>query len=379
MQYPIQLKNQLNVLWKSIFIFFFLLVHALAFTQCVNSPILGGSTFVNVNTGGAAFSSLTNVGADDGSPATASVIISLLGNTETDYLKATGFGFAIPASATICGISVSIKKRATSILSLLYSVSDEAVRLVIGGTIMGNNKASASPWPGTAAFSSYGGTADTWGSTLTPAQVNSSNFGVAISADCTGVLTAISTAEIDYITMQVSYMNIPVPLTLGAFTTNISGNGVTNKWVMYEEEENAKINLQRSVDAKVWENIKTVPVNYFVGERNYEVLDKPEHTGVYYYRLELVHATGNVTYSKINMVNYKTDIKNIAYPNPTTSLVYISNVSNKDGFALYTMLGEKITTPYTYLNGLLQLNLKDLKTGTYFLVTAGKRLTIIKQ
>jgi hypothetical protein len=78
------------------------------------------------------------------------------------------------------------------------------------------------------------------------------------------------------------------------------------------------------------------------------------------------------------MVNYKTDTKNIAYPNPTTSLVYISNVSNKDGFALYTMLGEKISIPYTYLNGLLQLNLKDLKTGNYFLITAGKRLSIVK-
>jgi hypothetical protein len=129
----------------------------------------------------------------------------------------------------------------------------------------------------------------------------------------------------------------------------------------------------------VWKNIKAVPVNYFVGERSYEIMDMPEHTGVYYYRLELVHATGNSTYSKINMVNYKTDTKNIAYPNPTTSLIHISNVNNKHGFALYTMLGQKINTPYTYLNGLLQLNLKDLKTGTYFLVTAGKRLSIVKQ
>jgi hypothetical protein len=380
MQYPIQLKNQKDVFRRSIFIIFFSLMHAFAFTQCVNSSIVSGSAFVNDNTiVGSLFSpaSLVNVGADDGSSATASITLSILGSGKTNYLKATGFGFTIPPSATICGVSVSIKKRALGI-NLLNWITDEAVRLVVGGAITGNNKEDPDKWTGTGAFSNYGGTTDTWGNTLTPADVNSSNFGVAIAAEYKGVLGVFLTAEIDYITMQVSYMNIPVPLTLGAFTTNISGNVVTNKWVMYEEEENAKIILQRSIDAKVWENIKTVPVNYFVGERNYEMLDTPEHTGVYYYRLELVHATGNVTYSKINMVNYKTDTKNIAYPNPTTSLIYIPNVSNKDGFALYTMLGEKISIPYTYLNGLLQLNLKDLKTGNYFLITAGKRLSIVK-
>ena len=380
MQYPIQLKNQKNVFRRSIFILFFSLMHAFAFTQCINSSILGGGTFADDNTiTGATFSNPGNGSADDGSLAIASATLTLFGSRKTHYLKATNFGFAIPTSATICGISVSIKKRATGIIPFLYSVSDEAVRLVIGGTIIGNNKADADTWTGTAAFSNYGGTADTWGNTLTPAQVNSSNFGVAIAASYNAIAGVFLTAEIDYITMQVSYMNIPVPLTLGAFTTNISGNIVANKWIMYEEEENAKIILQRSTDAKVWKNIKAVPVNYFVGERSYEIMDMPEHTGVYYYRLELVHATGNSTYSKINMVNYKTDTKNIAYPNPTTSLIHISNVNNKHGFALYTMLGQKINTPYTYLNGLLQLNLKDLKTGTYFLVTAGKRLSIVKQ
>jgi hypothetical protein len=375
----IQLKNQKTILCKSIYILLFSLMHIFLNGQCVNTSSLSGSSFTNDNSiSGIAFSSLTNVGADDASSATASITLSLLGSGKTNYLKATGFGFAIPASATICGISVSIKKRATGI-NILNSISDEAVRLVVGGAATGTNKAKSGSWTGTAAFSNYGGAADTWSNSLTPTQVNSSNFGVAIAADYSGLTGVLLTAEIDYITMQVSYMNIPVPLTLGEFTTNISGNIVTNKCIMYEEEENAKIILQRSIDAKVWENIKTVPVHYFVGERNYEILDKLQYTGVYYYRLELVHATESITYSKINMVNYKTDTKNIAYPNPATSFVYISDVSNKDGFALYTMLGEKITTPYTYLNGLLQLNLKDLRTGNYFLVTAGKRLNIVKQ
>jgi hypothetical protein len=375
----IQLKNQKTVFRKGIYILFFSSMHIFVHGQCINTSNLSGSTFTNDNTiSGTAFSSLANVGADDASSATASITLSLLGSGKTNYLKATGFGFAIPASATICGISVSIKKRATGI-NILNSISDEAVRLVVAGTATGTNKAKSASWTGTAAFSNYGGAADTWSTTLTPAEVNSSNFGVAIAADYSGLAGVLLTAEIDYITMQVSYMNIPVPLILGEFTTNISGNLVENKWIMYEEEENAKINLQRSIDAKVWDNIKTVSVNYFVGERSYEILDKLEHTGVYYYRLELIHATGNITYSKINMVNYKPDTKISAYPNPATSFMYISNVSNKEGFALYTLLGEKISTPYTYLNGLLQLNLKGLKTGTYFLATAGKRLSIIKQ
>ena len=380
MQYPNQLKNQINVFWKSIFVFVFSLLHTQAFTQCINSSTLGGGTFADDNAiAGAAFSDPENGSADDGSLAVASATLTLFGSRKTHYLKATNFGFAIPASATICGISVWIKKRATGIIPLLYSVTDEQVRLVIGGTITGNNKADADTWTETSAFTTYGGTSDKWGTTITPAQVNSSNFGVAIAASYNAIAGVFLSAEIDYIMMQVSYMDIPVPLILGQFTTNISGNIVSNKWTMYEEEANGKINLQRSANAKNWETIKTINAHYFVGERTYQFIDKLEKAGFYYYRLELVHAAGKTTHSKINLVNYKPDIKSVDYPNPTTSNMYISDISNKDGFVLYTTLGEKITAPYIYLNGILQLNLKALRPGNYFLITPEKRLTITKQ
>jgi hypothetical protein len=301
-----------------------------------------------------------------------------LGSGKTNYLKATGFGFTIPASAIICGVSVSVKKRAVGI-NLLNWISDEAVRLVVGGTVTGNNIASGTHWSGTAASVNYGSASDTWGATLTPADVNSSNFGVAIAAKYTGVLGVLLTAEIDYITIQVSYNYTPVPLILGEYNTHISGNLVSNKWTMYEEEENGKINLLRSYDGKNWNNIETIGAHFHIGEHKYEFIDSLYSSGTYYYRLELIHATGRKTYSRMNTVNYKGESKLILYPNPATDFIKITNVLKDEQVNVFTIDGQRLRLPVNYENGMLQLTVKPLKSGTYFIAIGKKRFSLIKQ
>ncbi len=97
----------------------------------------------------------------------------------SNYLQGSQYGFAIPADAAITGIEVSINR-----MSRLRnpSISDNEVRLVKGGAVVGDNKAIDLPWPTTLATAVYGGPADLWGTTWTPAEVNSTNFGVALSA-----------------------------------------------------------------------------------------------------------------------------------------------------------------------------------------------------
>jgi hypothetical protein len=48
--------------------------------------------------------------------------------------------------------------------------------------MVGDNKASGTAWATTDTYSNYGGSTDMWGTTLTPAQVNASNFGVVLTA-----------------------------------------------------------------------------------------------------------------------------------------------------------------------------------------------------
>lgn len=59
---------------------------------------------------------------------------------------------------------------------------DYSVKLVKGGTITGDNKASSTKYPRLSANITRGNSTDMWGVTLTPSDVNSSNFGVVISS-----------------------------------------------------------------------------------------------------------------------------------------------------------------------------------------------------
>lgn len=78
---------------------------------------------------------------------------------------------------------------------------DSRVRIVNGETIGTEDKASASNWPQSDAYATYGSNTDLWGETWTVAQINSSGFGVVLSAIGVGS----GTAFVDHIRITVYY------------------------------------------------------------------------------------------------------------------------------------------------------------------------------
>lgn len=119
----------------------------------------------------------TNISTDDTD--NASVALSGAGGTGiSEYLTATNFGFSVPVGATILGITASFNRKRDLLGGV---VTDNAVKLVKGGTVTGDNKAGQT-WSKTQSIQTYGSGNDLWGTALTPADVNASNFGVAISA-----------------------------------------------------------------------------------------------------------------------------------------------------------------------------------------------------
>lgn len=155
---------------------------------------LGGLTATNDSSvGTVAWGNPLNVLLEDGSHATA---VLLLGEV-SQYLRASQFQFGIGNDSTILGITVEIKR----VASLLSATQDSAVRLFKAGTPVGTDHASGTSWPTTAAFATYGGSADLWGTTWTPADINASGFGVGLAA--TALLGV--TASLDYIRLTVTY------------------------------------------------------------------------------------------------------------------------------------------------------------------------------
>jgi len=115
------------------------------------------------------------------------------------YLKATNFGFAIPTRATIDGILVEIEKMNTPDYP---GVIDNSVKIVKGGAIQGDEKKLTGAWGTSDAYYSYGDATSLWGLAWTPADINSSTFGIVIScykSDSWG------NAQVDHIRITVYY------------------------------------------------------------------------------------------------------------------------------------------------------------------------------
>lgn len=144
------------------------------------------------------------------------------GTLYSQYMKATNFGFAIPASALILGISVAVRRYAVHNTAAWGYTEDWKVRIAKGGTISNTDRSAAGWWPlinGSVA-TTYGSSEDLWGEAWTPADVNGAGFGFALAvANHIPGNPYYQAADIDCISMTVFYdTNSGQPMILRATT-----------------------------------------------------------------------------------------------------------------------------------------------------------------
>jgi len=124
--------------------------------------------------------------------------ITITYTTSTQTLRASGYGFAIPANATVTGIKAQILSKATG------SMNDAGgVFLRKAGAQVGNNHSNGNLWSAALTNQTYGGSADLWGTSWTPADINNAGFGVGVAVR--GFGPTPQTASVDYISLTVFY------------------------------------------------------------------------------------------------------------------------------------------------------------------------------
>lgn len=178
-------------------------------SSCVNDTGIGSQTW----------STLTGPLSSDNTYATASVDD---GQT-TNYLKCTGYGFSVPVDAVIEGITVGVERFANN-----TNVRDASIRIVKNNNIGSTNKSTTATYPTTDpnTYVNYGGAADLWGETWTPADINSANFGAAVASQKSNTTGGARTVSVDHIVVTVAYRQ-PVNCT-----SNASGNwSLASTWV----------------------------------------------------------------------------------------------------------------------------------------------------
>ncbi len=145
--------------------------------------------------------------------------ITTAGTFQTNYLKASNFGFSIPTGATINGIKVEFNKDKFAGSS---DVKDTEVKIVKGGSIGSTNKAeTTTDWSESFSYVDYGGATDLWGETWTAEDINLSTFGVVMAVN----LTKTAIARVDHIRITVYYTTAGTTKEVLTHTYVIEGDG----------------------------------------------------------------------------------------------------------------------------------------------------------
>jgi hypothetical protein len=186
-------------------------------------PNFAGTVVNDASIGTVSWSSPHFAAGDNNSDASATI-----NNNATNYLKATNFGFSIPDEATITGIKVEWQRNSRFATA---TTIDNAIRIVKDGTIGSEDKSSATSWPSSLTYAEYGGEGDLWGETWTPDDINSSDFGTALSVQKTD--SGDEQLSVRRVRITV-YYSIPIDIhdDFDSYSNgNVSGNnGGTGEW-----------------------------------------------------------------------------------------------------------------------------------------------------
>jgi hypothetical protein len=156
-----------------------------------------------------AWTTPTNIGSDNATDATCNS-----GASGSAYLVASNFDLAsVPSDATILGFTVRVEASE-------HSAGTETLNAQLQGStaaLVGSSKTANISGTGKTVYT-YGGAADMWGTSLTVAEIQDSDFGVRLW------FTTTHDVRIDYVTVAVEYSTAVNEALTGSAVTMAAGS-----------------------------------------------------------------------------------------------------------------------------------------------------------
>lgn len=133
---------------------------------------------------------------------------SIPATSDSSILVFSNYGLAIPAGATINGITVAIIAHASVSASIdlgdINALGNTGVKLTkVAGIGVGTAKLDTTLWGTTDSTFTEGNGADLWGTTWTPSDINSTGFGVLVQVE--NISGFARTASIDSVLITVTF------------------------------------------------------------------------------------------------------------------------------------------------------------------------------
>jgi len=175
-----------------------------------------------------------------------------------------------------------------------------------------------------------------------------------------------------------------LPLYLLSFTAEYIDNAVSLHWSADNQINTKYFTIERSSNDITWSSIKTVNATSLSGINTYSTSDAAPLYGINYYRVKVIDANGQFTYSKVESVQKSGEAFQFGiYPNPAKSKLYFSFTDPNYAVYYIRVVNQLGKTVYMLPRPQLQsgLDISSLAKGTYFLqVTDDKtKKTVTKE
>lgn len=161
-----------------------------------------------------------------------------------------------------------------------------------------------------------------------------------------------------------------LPVELVYFTGSIINDDAVLTWLTASELNNSGFEIEHSMNGIDFESIgwvngngsSSVPHTYGYKDQNLSI-------GVNYFRLKQIDYDGNVSYSQIISLEYKSNLKVSIYPVPAQNILNVNfNLKdlNKVQLTIVDVSGRRIRTVLN-VNASNQIDLSNIPNGSYFL------------
>ena len=287
-----------------------------------------------------------------------------------------GFGFSIPANATLTNISFTMEARWSS-----NSTRDEFrmyLRNPSGdkGLIVDNRNYfnqtdktnTASDDDADLALFSL-----VIGDEITPAIINDTDFGILFEN-----ITAKSASAffyVDLLEVTISYTT-PLPVELFAYEVVERDGFVDIAWSTQSEINNELFIVEKSRDGAHWEEVESIEgAGNSLELLDYTLTDFNPYGGTSYYRLTQVDYNGLYETFGIKSVELSDREDLVIYPNPVNSNSTVYGL--KDAYEVYDISGRMVFNETVY-SSTESVDFSFLPSGHYVLVSGEQSFKFVK-
>lgn len=164
----------------------------------------------------------------------------------------------------------------------------------------------------------------------------------------------------------------PLPVDLLSFNALPLNKIVKVTWSTTNEIDNDYFIIEKSMDAKAWENLGRVEGAQNANSiQHYSLIDNQPIDGVQYYRLKQVDINGSFTYSNIVPVKFNGDVltETISIvPNPANAIVNVVLSDDADAsLTVFNSLGQSVLNFNAQSSKVISFDISALNNGVYTL------------